>query len=224
MKKGVSRLGSSHFLFKAAIACAWSVRSSVVLFREFSSARRCDMPRRGWQTVEVPPRWFDRAQRLSSPTIRSRSRTSAKAQRSPPSASTDGNERRTPEDVLQGARARVAKLEIAISAAGESDPTFPGLQEALKQARRQAQVQPVESRIRSSEFFIERTKKRLENARKEVEDAKPKVVSAETTLVSEMSSLQEGEQRHAALLAVASRTSEQPPPTMPWISQPNCHN
>ena len=62
--------------------------------------------------------------RLSSPTTRSRSRTSAKAQRSPPSASTDGNERRTPEDVLQGARARVAKLEIAISAAGRVRPDF----------------------------------------------------------------------------------------------------
>ena len=57
----------------------------------------------------------------------------------------------------------------------------------------------------------------MENALKEVEDAKAKVVSAETTLASEMISLQEGEQRRAALLAEASRTSEQPPPRCPWI-------
>ena len=62
----------------------------------------------------------------------------------PQPAATGGNERRTPEEVLQGARARVAKLEAAISAVGDLDPTFPALQEALKQARRQAQVQPVE--------------------------------------------------------------------------------
>ena len=35
----------------------------------------------------------------------------------------------------------------------------------------------MESRIKSSEFFIERAKKRVENARKEVEDAKANVVA-----------------------------------------------
>ena len=43
----------------------------------------------------------------------------------PPTVPTDGNERRTP--VLQGARARVARLETAISAVGQSNPTFPAL-------------------------------------------------------------------------------------------------
>ena len=109
----------------------------------------------------------------------------------------------------------MAKLEAAISAVGESDPTFLALQEALKQARKHAQVQPVESRIKSWEFFIERAKKRVECARKEVECANAKVVAAEMTLTSELSALQDGEQRHAALLAEASRTSEQPPPTVP---------
>ena len=133
----------------------------------------------------------------------------------PPSVPTGGNERRTPEEVVQGARARVVKLEAAISAVGESDPTFPALREALSQARRQAQVPPVESRIKSSEFFIERAKKRVEKARKEVDDAKAKVVAAEITLTSEVSALQEGQERHASLLAEASRTQEQPPRTMP---------
>ena len=74
---------------------------------------------------------------------------------------------------------------------------------------------PLESRIKSSEFFIERAQKCVEKARKEVEDAKAKVVAAETTLNSEMSALQEGEQRHASLLAEASKMKEQPPPAMP---------
>ena len=101
----------------------------------------------------------------------------------PPQSVPAGNERRTPKDVIQGARARVAKLEATIFAVGESDPTFRG-QEALKQARRQAQVQPVESRIKSSEFFFERAKKRVEEAHKEVEDANSKVVAAELILTS----------------------------------------
>ena len=126
----------------------------------------------------------------------------------PPSVPTGGNERRTPEEALQAARARVAKLEAAISAVGESDPTFPALQEALRQARKHAQVQPVESRIKSSEFFIELAKKRVENARKEVEDAKAKAVAAEMTLTSEVRALQDGEQRHASLLA--ERVAEEP--------------
>ena len=71
-------------------------------------------------------------------------------------------QREAPEEALQAARARVAKLEAAISAVGVSDPTFPALQEALRQARKHAQVQPVESQVKSSEFFIERAKKCVE--------------------------------------------------------------
>ena len=55
----------------------------------------------------------------------------------------------------------------------------------------------------------------MEKAHKEVEDAKAKVVAAQLKLTSELSALQDGEQRHAALLAEASRIEEQPPPTMP---------
>ena len=51
----------------------------------------------------------------------------------------------------------------------------------------------MESWIKSSEFFIERAKKRVEKARQGGE----------------------GEQRHVSLLAEASRMEEQPPPTVP---------
>ena len=53
-------------------------------------------------------------------------------------------------------KARVTKLEAAMAAVGESDPTFAGLQDALKKAKAQAQVRPVADRIASSKVFIER--------------------------------------------------------------------
>ena len=72
----------------------------------------------------------------------------------------------------------------------------------------------MESRIRTSEFFIEPATKRVENARQEVDDAKAKMASAEATLTAELSSSHDGEQRHAAHLVEVSRVPEQPPPTL----------
>ena len=54
----IERLGSSHFLFKASIARAWS-SGRVWSFSCVFSFRRSGMPRRGWQTVEVPAGWFE---------------------------------------------------------------------------------------------------------------------------------------------------------------------
>ena len=145
--------------------------------------------------------WPKAAQKFSSSTTRLRR---------PPSVPIGGNERGTPEEALQAARARVAKLEAAVSAVGESDPTFPALQEALRQARQHAQVQPLERVFGGA-------KKRVENARKEVEDAKAKVDAAEMTLTSEVRALQDGEQRHASLWRRGCQRSHRP--RCPWISQ-----
>ena len=203
-------------------------------------SRGC-MPCKGWSSLPVPDGWYEVIRGPRPPSVQWPHQQKGKGKgvapsaaprgrwrnpdrgagrqpgrnAPPPSVPTGGNERRTPEEVVQGARARVVKLEAAISAVGESDPTFPALREALSQARRQAQVPPVESRIKSSEFFIERAKNRVEKARKEVDDAKAKVVAAEITLTSEVSALQEGQLRHASLLVEASRTEEQPPRIMP---------
>ena len=107
-----------------------------------SSLRR-EMPRRGWQTVEVPAVWF---KEIPSRRVGPR----------------------------QGAKVQFVHNQIA------AQVVSPGVMlQALRQAQRHAQVQPVESRINSSEFFIDRAKKRVENARKEMEDAKAKVVAAE---------------------------------------------
>ena len=216
---GVWQKGS-HLMFKPAIACASSVRSSLVFFFVCSSLQRSEMRRRGWQTVEMPAGWFEviRCRRPKSESWVKRERKGPVPQPDrgggrqprrngpPPSVPTGGSERRTPEEAFRAARARVAKLEAAISVVGESDPTF-------RQARKHAQAQPAESQIKSLEFFIERARKRVENARMEVEDAKAKVVAAEITLTSEGRALQDGEQRHASFLA--ERVSEEPPPTIP---------
>ena len=45
-------------------------------------------------------------------------------------------------EVVSNARARVAKLEAAMAALGESDPTCPALLEALKKVKSQTQVRP----------------------------------------------------------------------------------
>ena len=50
----------------------------------------------------------------------------------------------------------VTKLEAAMAAVGESDPTYEGLQDALKKAKAQAQVRPVADRIASSKVFWSR--------------------------------------------------------------------
>ena len=55
-----------------------------------------------------------------------------------------------PEEVLSNARARVTKLEAALAAVRESNPTYARLQDALKKAKAQAQVRPVADRIAST--------------------------------------------------------------------------
>ena len=90
-----------------------------------------------WQTVEVPGGCFEvirgrrpKAERkgLVRPQPDRGAGRRPRRNGPPPSVPTSGNERRTQQEVLQAARARVAKLEAAISAVGESDPIFPTLQ------------------------------------------------------------------------------------------------
>ena len=64
-----------------------------------------------------------------------------------------GQRGQPPEEVVMNARARVAKLEAAMAALGEADPTYLALQEALTKAKAQSQVRPVEERIASSKVL-----------------------------------------------------------------------
>ena len=150
-KRARKRVGSSHFLFKAVIARAWSSGRVWSFFLcvclsktgrpEYGRQSKCRLDGSKSFVVGVPswrvgPRHSANVQFVLFQIVEqvvSQGATFPNSQFLPAT-------RRTPEDV------------IAILAVGESDPTFPALQEALKQAQ-QAQVQPVESRIKSSEFL-----------------------------------------------------------------------
>ena len=142
------------------------------------------MPRRGWSTVEVPQVWFQmlRGQvphseqwpkvdrkvqavlRQQDPRGRSSRSQGVRQRKEPPTTRIPCN----PGDVLADARSRVGKLEAAISVLDKNDPTVLALKEALRQARSQTQVRPVEERIESTKLFIERAKKRVTSCREEL--------------------------------------------------------
>ena len=115
------------------------------------------------------------------------------------------------------ARARVTKLEAAMAAVGETDPTFTHLQEALKKAKAQCQVRPVEDRIASSKEFIERAKKRIVACQAEVSEAQEALAKAQSKLQQEEQGLTDGEARLAILLQESAEVGPQVevPPTVP---------
>ena len=68
----------------------------------------------------------------------------------------------SPDQVLEAARSRVAKLKQVPATLGEEDHMYPAVQEALAKAEHQAREQPVCERIRSTKRFVERKQKRVE--------------------------------------------------------------
>ena len=88
------------------------------------------------------------------------------------------------EEVVSNAEGRVAKLEAAMAALGESDPTYPALQEALKKAKGQIHVRHVEERVASSKTFLERAKKRIGSCCEEVVQAQEVLAKAQANLQS----------------------------------------
>ena len=116
------------------------------------------------------------------------------------------------------ARARVTKLEAAMAAVGETDPTFTHLQEALKKAKAQCQVRSVEDRIASSKEFIERAKERIVACQAEVSQAQEALAKAQSKLQQEEQGLTDGEARLAILLQESAEVGprvEEVPPTVP---------
>ena len=65
---------------------------------------------------------------------------------------------------------------------GESNPIYPGLVDALKRARAQAQVRPVADRISATESFIERARKGAEKERKGGRKSKGRVGHSRGTI------------------------------------------
>ena len=102
-----------------------------------------------------------------------------------------------------------------MSALGEPDPTNSTLQEALKKAKAQVHVLPVDEHIASSKTFIERAKKRIGGCREDVVQAQDALAQAQAKLQPEEQALAEGEARLAALFAESEGLREELPPTMP---------
>ena len=120
-----------------------------------------------------------------------------------------------PDTAILNARARVTKLEAVMLAIGESDTAYACLQDALKTARSQAQVKPVQDRIGGTEMFLKRARKRVAAARQEVEKAKEGVVSAESKLALEEEEVRKAEARLLVLKQEANNMPASPPPTVP---------
>ena len=95
--------------------------------------------------------------------------------------------------------------------AGEDDPAVTGLKEALRQARLQAQVRPVDDRIKATKMFIERSRKRVHSVREEITKAQEVVLEAQAKLTKEEEALEGGLKR---LNSLQDGLSEQPPPPL----------
>ena len=91
-------------------------------------------------------------------------------------------------------------------------PAVTGLKEALRQARLQAQVRPVDDRIKATKMFIERSRKRVDSVGEEVTKAQEAVLEAQAKLTKEEEALEDGLKRLNSLQQEADGLPEQPPP------------
>ena len=116
-------------------------------------------------------------------------------------AHTPGQGLRVPVDqdmFIAEARARVGKLQVAKNALGENGPAVRFLKEALRVAQAQRQERLVDQRIKATQEFIARAKKRIQ-AREEVTRAQEAADAVITKLRIKGESLQQGEARFASL-------------------------
>ena len=105
----------------------------------------------------------------------------------------------SPDQVLEAARSRVAKLKQVPATLGEEDHMYPAVQEALAKAEHQAREQPVCERIRSTKRFVERKQKRVE-AKEATKRAREALHSAVASQREEENLLAEEERRLAELM------------------------
>ena len=120
------------------------------------------MDRKGWRTIEVPDGWLQTEATGGALADGATWRWAPEGtSTSSPSQGSSRKEFPTIPTRRFRVRGRVGKLEVAISALGEDDPAVTGL-EALRQARLEAQVRPVDDRIKATKMFIERARKREE--------------------------------------------------------------
>ena len=93
------------------------------------------------------------------------------------------------------ARDRIAKLEAAIAAVGDEDETAPKLKEALRKARQQAQIPPIEVRVKSCEQILDRARKNVFKAQEEVSKAQQFLMEAQKRHEERLIEVTEAERR-----------------------------
>ena len=182
------------------------------------------MPRKGWSTVQVPDGWLKvirgpRPPATKWPKVQHSTQPQGGRRDTQPVRNQQQERQRAPVDpdtAMANARARMSKLEAAMSAVGEEDPMYPGLLEAFKKVRAQTQTKPVQDRIAGTELFLERGRKRVEGCRQDVEKAREALVAAEAKLLSEEDASQaEDRLRVLRQEAAAGGVQESPPATIP---------
>ena len=163
------------------LLCARSAPGSVWFFSSHSCSVSSAMPRKGWSTVQVPDGWLkviralSRSRRDGRPDSLLPIKMFVKAAGNNVPSNHDNalgqlprQEPLDPDAMLAHAKARVAKLEAAMQVVGESDPTYLALHDALRRARAQAELRPVQERISATETFLQRARKWAEKDLQEV--------------------------------------------------------
>ena len=187
----------------------WQVFLFLVLFVA-PFVRRCVMPRRGWQQMDVPTGWVRviRGPRPPSekwpaarPVSVGRWRSGQQSKPSPPKSASRPQEfepSRTPEVAVADAIGEVKKLEAAIAALGADSVHARGLQEALRIARNESRLPSVSERVESCKKFLERARQRVSRAQDVIDKATAQKAVHEAEVA-------EGERRLAQLQAEASQ-------------------
>ena len=118
------------------------------------------MPRRRWQSLDVPSGWVQVLRGPRPPSVKSPAREGSRApsgrwclQSTPPPLRQDS---RSPEVVAVDAVAEVKRLENAIQVLGETNLHAQPSVEALRIARAKTTVLPLQERIQSCKTFLER--------------------------------------------------------------------
>ena len=104
------------------------------------------------------------------------------------------------------------KLEAAVQAVGESDPTHPALHDALKRARAQAELRSVQDRISATETFFQ-IARNGEKDLQETEKARAVLSVAEAKLHQENESI--SQLRSSSVAKLDGVRVSVPPPTSP---------
>ena len=151
--------------------------------------------RRGWKAVETPSGWYDvirgpsppshqwplatstqwrprqpQVQSWFSPQRRWNSGPKSQPGRGVPTKEGGNGIKLNPDEKCAAAQLKVQRLEAALAAFGdESSPEKEAIEGFLIRARIQAQVRPVEERLKSCEECLERSLKKLEEVQGEVD-------------------------------------------------------